>query len=109
MSFDSMDALIRDMSQNKRVVAVFKTMNDAEDAFNTVCRRCLPKANGAVAKRANARMTIKQGDGSIRFTSERVQLRGCSCDVFYRDDDATIREWMVPLILQAQELYGVEP
>ena len=108
MSFDSMDALIRDMSQSKRVVAMFKTMNDAGNAFDAVCRRCLPKANGAVARRANTRMTIKQGDGSIRFTSERAQLRGCSCDVFYRDDDATIREWMVPLILQAQELYGVE-
>lgn len=103
-----MDALIRDMSQSKRVVAVFKTMNDAGNAFDAVCRRCLPKANGAVAQRANTRMTIKQGDGSIRFTSERVQLRGYSCDVFYRDDGVTIRDWMRPLIMMATQLYGVE-
>lgn len=108
MSFDSMDALIRDMGQGKRVIAVFKTMEHAAHAFGEVRRKCAEQGIPCESRKTNTRMAVKSGDGSIRFTSERANLRGCSCDVFYRDDDATIREWMVPLIMQAQELYGVE-
>ena len=108
MSFDSMDALVRDMSQGKRVIAVFCNMKRAAHAFGEVRRKCAECGIPCDARKMNARMTVKSGEGSIRFTSERAELRGCSCDVFYRDYGAAIRDWMAPLIMQAQELYGVE-
>ena len=109
MSFNNMDALVRDMSQGKRVIAVFCNMERAAHAFGEVRRKCAEHGIPCDVRKTNGRsMLIKSGDGSIRFASERVELRGCSCDVFYRDDGATIREWMAPLIMQAQELYGVE-
>ena len=104
---EAASVLVHEMEFGARVIAVFKTMNDAGNAFDAVCRLCLPKANGAVAQRANTRMTIKQGDGSIRFTSERVQLRGCSCDVFYLDPGATLSEWIVPIVMSAKATFNV--
>jgi len=108
MSFDSMDALVRDMSQGQRVVAAFKTMEHAAHAFGEVRRKCAEQGIPCVARKTNMRMIVKSCDGSIRFTSERAGLRGGSCDVFYRDDDTFICEWMKPLIAMAKQLYGVE-
>ena len=108
MSFDSIDALVRDMSQGQRVIAVFSNMERASHAFHEACCKCGELDMPFDARKSNARMIIKSGDGSIRFTSERAELRGYSCDVFYRDDDATIRDWMGPLIMMATQLYGVE-
>lgn len=106
-SFDSMNALVRDMSQGQRVIAVFENMENASHAFHEACRKCDELGMPFDARKANGRMRIESCDGSIRFTSERGQLRGCSCDVFYRDDDVTIRDWMGPLIMMATQLYGV--
>ena len=108
MSFDSIDALVRDMSQGQRVIAVFKDRRRASHAFQEACRKCDELDMPFDAREANRRMSIESCDGSIRFTSERASLRGCSCDVFYRDDGATIRGWMVPLIMMATQLYWVE-
>ena len=84
-------------------------MERAAHAFDEVRRKCAEYGIPCEVRKTNGRsMLIKSGDGSIRLTSERANLRGCSCDVFYRDYGVTIRDWMVPLIMQAQELYWVE-
>lgn len=108
MRFDNIDALVRDMGQGQRVIAVFEDMERASNAFHEACRKCDELDVPFDASKANGRMRIESGDGSIRFTSERASLRGCSCDVFYRDDGATILNWMGPLIMMATQLYGVE-
>ena len=108
MSFDSIDALVRDMSQGQRVIAVFEDMRRASHAFHEACRKCDELDMPFDARKANGRMRVESCDGSIRFTSERANLRGCSCNVFYRDDGVTIRDWMRPLIMMATQTYGVE-
>ncbi|MBR2837784.1 MAG: hypothetical protein IKE55_03270 [Kiritimatiellae bacterium] len=108
MRFDSIDALVRDMSQGQRVIAVFEDMERASHAFHEVCRKCDELDMPFKACKSNGRMRVESCDGSIRFTSERAQLRGCSCDVFYRDGGVTIRDWMGPLIMMATQAYGVE-
>ncbi len=108
MSFNSIDALVRDMSQGQRVIAVFSNMERASHAFHEACCKCGELDMPFDARKANGRMRVESCDGSIRFTSERGELRGCSCDVFYRDDGVTIRDWMGPLIMMATQLYGVD-
>lgn len=107
MSFDSIDALVRDMSQGQRVIAVFKNMEHASHAFYEACHKCDKLNMSFDARKVNGRMRVESCDGSIRFTSERAQIRGCSCDVFYLDRSAKLCEWMVPLISMATQLYGV--
>lgn len=107
MSFDSIDALVHDMSQGQQIIAVFESMEHASRAFCEACHKCDKLNMPFDSHKANGLMRVESCNGSIRFTSERAQLCGCSCDVFYLDRRAELHEWMVPLISMATQLYGV--
>ena len=93
--------MIRNMSHGERVVAVFDTMDSAVEAFAEV-RRMLDKAGVQYeARKSNSRVYVKLGEGSIRFTSDRSQLRGYYCHKLYLDECAMMREWMMPMVVKA--------
>ena len=92
------DAMIREMCNGARVIAVFHDMRSAGQAFERVRERCFERDVKCESRKSNGRMMIKAQSGSIRFTSERAELRGSSCEAFFIDETAVFRAWMAPLI-----------
>ena len=103
---DDFGPLVHEMENGQRVFAVFRDMRAACHAFDEARRFCREQGVQHAASRCNNRMIIRSSTGgSIRFTSERTQARGCACDVFYLGEGAALREWMSPLRAMAiQEL-----
>lgn len=96
------DAMIREMCIGARVIAVFRDMRSAGQAFEHVRARCFEHDIKCESRKSNGRMMIKARGGSIRFTSERAELRGSSCEAFFIDETASFRTWMAPLIDKAK-------
>lgn len=94
--------LIREMSKGKRVIAVFGNMERAAHAFWRVCEMLDAVGVEYEAHKANSRMTVKYGSGSIEFMSDHAPtFRGRSCDAFYCDEDAFVPLWRGPWVVRA--------
>lgn len=108
---DMAGVLVHELELGNRVVAVYPTMNEARQAFDSVCRSDLLGVDGFTARKGNGRLEVRLGEGRILFASERGQLRGFACDTFYLDPGATYHDWMAPLIAMAAAFIraGVEP
>ena len=107
IAHDRIPALVREMEHGLAVVAVYRDMNDAGHAFDAARRWCGEQGVRHAASRSNGRMRISNSaGGSIRFTSERAELRGAACDVFSIDPSATWRDWMAPLYQMAGQRFG---
>ena len=96
------DAMIREMCVGSRVIAVFRDLRSAQQAFEHVRARCFERGIKCELRKSNGRMMVKAQGGSIRFTSERAELRGSSCEAFFIDETASFRAWMAPLIDKAK-------
>ena len=84
-------------------MAVFSDMQGARRAFESVRERCFERGIKCESRKSGGRMMVKACGGSIRFTSERAELRGTSCEAFFIDDTAAFRTWMAPLIDNARQ------
>ena len=96
------DAMIREMCNGSRVIAVFHDMQSAGQAFERVRERFFERDVKCESRKSNGRILIKAQGGSIRFTSERAELRGSSCEAFFIDETVAFRTWWAPLIDKAK-------
>ena len=94
--------MILKMCHGAQVIAVFRDLRSAQQAFEHVRARCFERDIKCESRKSGGRIVIKACGGSIRFTSERAELRGSSCEAFFIDETASFRAWMAPLIDKAK-------
>jgi hypothetical protein len=103
MTDGKIDAAIAAMVMGRRVIFVCKDMRVAGEKFQEAIRRCDALGVDYWARKTNGNLRIDSGEGGIRFTSSRAELRGCSCDVLVMDEFAAYRDWIGPLEAIAEE------
>ena len=104
MTDSKLDAAIATMVKGKRVVFICRDMRVAGERFHEAIRRCDAMDVDYWARKTNGNLRIDSGEGGIRFTSSRSELRGYSCDVLVMDELAAYRDWIGPLEAIAEEV-----